>query len=153
MNRFKKNRKWQVDNLCPKHGYIPNLIKQSKSTNPTLAAEAVEALAFIKKFNAEYYDNSGLKTENALHNTPELVKDCYNRTNSANRDLYGIKMSAGEGVIIFDHNNSAVLTNISADSTKIDARNKQQNAINALLDLKIKLEEDLIGNTKKGQEK
>lgn len=90
-NAFKKNRKWEVDNLDPKEGYIKDLKELSKSKNKKVAQEAKDALKWIQKFNNEYYDNCGLNKVDALHNTKELRRDCYSRMNAANRDLFGIK--------------------------------------------------------------
>lgn len=94
-NAFKKNRRWEVDNLDPQLGYVEDLKKRAKSDDPKIAQEAKEALEFLSKFNNEYYDSHGLRDEDALHNTDELRRDIYSRNNSANRDLYGIQDSGG----------------------------------------------------------
>lgn len=87
---YRKNRQWMIDNLDPKTGYVKDLLKQAECDDPVKRAEAQEALLFISKFNEEYYNNTGLTSKNALHSSDSLKKDCYNRTNSANRDLLSI---------------------------------------------------------------
>jgi hypothetical protein len=72
----KKNVSWMVD-----QDYSHKLSAEEK--------------AWLSRFNQEYYDNSRLSEVDSLHNTPELKKSCYNATNARNRDLYGIKDSAG----------------------------------------------------------
>lgn len=106
-NAFKKNRQWEVDNLDPELGYVEELKKQIYSEDPKKAQEAQEALDFLEQFNSEYYDNKGLKSEDALHNTEDLRKDCYNRTNSANRDAYGIQNSGGAVIFIDGYGDKA----------------------------------------------
>lgn len=140
-NAFKKNRRWEVDNLDPQHGYVKDLKEQAKSDDPAKAKEAKEALEFLSKFNNEYYDNHGLNKEDALHNTKELRKECYNRTNAANRDIYGIQDSGGA---LFktdeaDVRNSSTKYNSSEvpDSTmdKIQQPSNPQAVIDAMDDL------------------
>lgn len=49
---------------------------------------SMDALAYITKFNNEYYKNVVKKDDpTALHNTPALRKDCYDRQNARNRDI------------------------------------------------------------------
>lgn len=48
-----------------------------------------EALQFLTKFNNEYHKNVLKKDDpKALHNTDQLRKDCYDRENAKNRDVY-----------------------------------------------------------------
>jgi len=50
--------------------------------------KSMEALAYITKFNNEYYKNVIKKGDTtAIHNTDKLRKDCYARENSKNRDI------------------------------------------------------------------
>lgn len=53
--------------------------------------ESIKQLEYITKFNNEYYKKFGLKEDDALHNTPELKKDCYDRGNSIDRDMLSMK--------------------------------------------------------------
>lgn len=109
-NSFTKNRRWEVDNLDYNEGYLWWLKQQAKCGKPKLEAEANEALEWLDKFNREYYNNSGLKKKDALHNTDELRKDCYNRTNAAHRDILGMWSIYFDGIedvdseCLFDRN-------------------------------------------------
>jgi hypothetical protein len=46
-----------------------------------------ETKAYLNKFNEEYV-NASFDHDDPLHNTPELKKDCTDRNNARNRDLY-----------------------------------------------------------------
>lgn len=50
--------------------------------------ESIKQLEYITKFNNEYY-KAVIKhnDNNSLHNTSELVRDCFTRNNIRNRDL------------------------------------------------------------------
>jgi hypothetical protein len=88
---YKRNRLWALDHIDPNSGYLKDLQAKADAGCP----KAAEALLWLAKFNNEYYNNTGLKDEDALHSTDELRKDCYNRTNAANRDLYSISDCSG----------------------------------------------------------
>lgn len=64
----KQLRKWEQD-----YDYKQKLSKEEK--------------AWLKQFNGEYYLNQGLKSASPIHTTEEQRKDCYNRHNSAYRDV------------------------------------------------------------------
>lgn len=50
--------------------------------------ESKKALAYIAKFNNEYHKAVVKRGDTeALHNTPELRKNCYDRNNARNRDI------------------------------------------------------------------
>lgn len=53
--------------------------------------EAMEQLAYITKFNNEYYKKVGLNQPDALHQSEQQKKDCYNRGNANSRDLMALK--------------------------------------------------------------
>jgi len=89
-NAYRKNRRWAVDNVNKQDGYVEDLIKRTHSDDPRISKEAEVGLLWLQKFNNEYYDNHGLMKEDALHNTEELRKECYNATNAANRDIFSI---------------------------------------------------------------
>jgi len=56
-----------------------------------------EDKAWMNKFIKEYYDGNVKKGDpDVLHNTDELRRDCYNRKNRQNRDLYSIKDCVGK---------------------------------------------------------
>jgi hypothetical protein len=77
-SNFPKNKQWQVD-----QDYIQTLSNTAKD--------------WLNQFNSEYYGGGPKKgCPKALHNTDELRKDCYNRTNRANNDVYGIHSCSGK---------------------------------------------------------
>lgn len=69
--------------------YIEKLRRIAKDEkDPKKAKEALKALKYLAKFNKEYYSSCPKKDDpGALHNTPELRKDCYNRGNRQRRDV------------------------------------------------------------------
>lgn len=88
---FKRNVQWAID-----QDYVDTLKEQAKSSDPQKAKEAQATLEFVSKFNNEYYGGSVKKgDEEALHNTDELRKDCYDRNNRSNRDIYSIYDAGG----------------------------------------------------------
>lgn len=81
-----------------------------------------EAKDWLNQFNQEYYRNRIKKGDpNALHNTDELRKDCYNRENAANRDLYAIKATGnlivGDCTVKDAEGNEESLLNMIPDAT------------------------------------
>ena len=77
---YVKNRQWAVD-----YDYVDLLSDEEQ--------------AFLAQFSNEYYNGTVKKGDlNALHNTDELRKNCYNRNNISNRDALGI-VSANNLVI------------------------------------------------------
>lgn len=67
------------------------LLKRIEASNWT-DQEAMDALAYITKFNNEFHKNVVKKNDpNALHNTDKLRKDCYNRENARNRDVMSVE--------------------------------------------------------------
>jgi len=72
---FPKNVQWAID-----QDYVSQLDPEQKE--------------FLGRFNNEAYGNYGLKEPEALHNTPELRRCCYDRNNCQNRDLYAIHGNA-----------------------------------------------------------
>ena len=49
-------------------------------------------MEYITKFNNEFHKNVVKKDDpKALHNTPELRKDCYARENARNRDVMSVE--------------------------------------------------------------
>lgn len=86
-----KHRQWEVD-----QDYIEDLEQAERNG----CAEARTALDWLTKFLGEYYHNTGIPAKPnpdnpALHHTTELRRDCYNRTNRAQRDLYSVKAATG----------------------------------------------------------
>lgn len=70
---MKKNRKWESE-----VDYRNKLNKGEKE--------------WLRKFNNEFHDDSGTEaTDQPLHNTPELQKECGTRNNQANRDVFAIQ--------------------------------------------------------------
>jgi hypothetical protein len=54
--------------------------------------KALEALAFLSKFNNEYHKNVIKKDDpTSLHNTERLRKDLYSRENARNRDIMSVR--------------------------------------------------------------
>lgn len=95
ISRHFANRQWAVD-----MDYIRELEEQEFSKNPEKAREAQDALDYLNKFAGEYYRNTGISPNYDPENPPlnvtdEHRKDCYNRMNLANRDLYAIKHATG----------------------------------------------------------
>lgn len=62
-----KKRNWQID-----YDYIEKLTPEMQK--------------YLEKFTAEFYGGSFGK--DPLHRTEELQRDCFNRNNRTNRDLY-----------------------------------------------------------------
>ncbi len=86
----------------------PNLNKQVnlKSRQQLLDYDYLSKLThkekkWLDKFSKEYINASldAKKLEKNLHNTPKLKKDCYDRNNARNRDLF-FKLEMGG---VFDH--------------------------------------------------
>jgi len=72
---FPKNKQWQID-----QDYVADLSQADQE--------------WMAKFNEEYYGGKIKKGDKtALHQTEEQRKDCYNRNNISNRDLYSIKQT------------------------------------------------------------
>lgn len=61
--------------------------QKSKGTDK----ESYDALVYLTKFNNEYHKNVIPKDNTALHNTPELKKQLYDRENARNRDIMSVK--------------------------------------------------------------
>lgn len=149
---FKRNRQWAVDNVHPKDGYIKDLRERAKSDNAAIAAEAEEALAFLAKFNNEYYNNTGLKKEDAFHNTPELRKECYDRTNAANRDLHAISGCTGYLQTDVEDLDGELTPSYELNMTEEDAQ-RQVDAQDDLLDWKLEQEAKAKKKLKKKKKK
>lgn len=74
---FPKRKQWQVD-----QDYHQKLSESEK--------------VWLSKFNDEYYGGSVRKDDpTAIHNSPELRRDCYSRNNSINRDQMSIAVAMG----------------------------------------------------------
>ena len=92
LGAFKKGHRYSVrDEVHEDLSWsLLNRIIDSKYTDTA----AMEALAFLSKFNNEYLKNVIKKgDETALHNTDALRKDCYYRTNCRNRDIMSINQN------------------------------------------------------------
>lgn len=64
------------------------LLKQIQIDN---SEEAKQTLAWITRFNNEYYKGViKINDHEALHNTDELRRNCYNLTHSRNRDVASV---------------------------------------------------------------
>jgi hypothetical protein len=93
---YPANKRWQID-----YDYLAEFEKKAKyaGTDPKKIAEAKEAqeaLQLLSQFSNEFYGGKIRKGDsNALHNTDTLRKDCFNRNNASNNDLYAIKNSVG----------------------------------------------------------
>ena len=86
LGAFKKGHRHSVREMIDEElsWTLLDKIVKSKYTD----TKAMEELAYITKFYNEYYRNVIKKgDEKALHNTDELRKSCYSRTNARNRDL------------------------------------------------------------------
>lgn len=76
---YRKRQRWQID-----QDYIEKLKKQAKSSNAARAIEATEALRYISRFNEEMYKGKvSVKDSNRIHQSQEMVRDCY-RANGRN---------------------------------------------------------------------
>lgn len=82
---------------------------------------------FLNKFAEEYIHGSFEHTRKDLHKSKKAKRECYNRNNARNRDLYTVGRT----------NNW--MTNIDTSITKIDAdqaNDKTEDNLITLLDLK-----------------
>ncbi len=74
---FPKNKQWQID-----QDYTDKLDEKTAE--------------WLAKFNNEFVGAKVIKGDPAaLHNTQELRRDCYRRSNVARRDMYAIKEAGG----------------------------------------------------------
>ncbi len=130
--KFKKSRKWAMD-----YDYLPKLKMQLESDNPEKVKEAEEALLFLNKFNDEYYSASGYKKKDSLHRTKQQRKSCSDKHNEARRDI-ATYWRREEGPADSNNIPEKVLRYLSVQQNegRIDA-------LNSLLDLKIKKEKEM----------
>lgn len=83
-----------------------NKILKSKFTDKA----SMDALAYITKFNNEYYKAIVKKGDKeALHNTEALRKDCYTRNNAMNRDMMGKKENRVKEKVVEEEQGTRVI--------------------------------------------
>lgn len=88
-----------------------------------------EMKALLSNFNEEFYGGYFGHPGKILHKKKSAKKDCYNRNNSQNRDIYAINRTRGWQE-----------PSDSTDSYKITDTDSHEKVLVELLDLKKKLE-------------
>lgn len=135
--KFKKNKQWQVDQDNEVDGYVSKLKKQAKCGIPHMEKEAQEALAYLAQFNDEYYSGEIKKGDpTAIHNTDALRKDCYNRNNHTNNDVYSI-YDSGNAIVKADlyEEEQFLIDNLDASDNPYGI--ESEDALNDYLDAKM----------------
>lgn len=147
LGAFKKGHRYSVRQYID-DDYSWMLLDRLETSNYQ-DKDALSQLEYLSKFFDEYYRNSGLSKDGALHSTSELRKKAYSNQNAINRDAMNIKCvvyakQSGRHLHSEDGKAEFRMPKISAKAPNFaPTTNAVEDAVLALLDIKIESEESV----------